>query len=209
MTNQNRPVYRYPPRSHASTCRCERCLPFRGRQGAAGVIDNYGIIGPLFVVYLIVVVTCFWPVLVWHGQTDTGGWRWDIHSTVAELTYVGVIAFIVLMCWFGAWSAKPPRPPKGRLRVEATLQPSFSSLPPEPPPAPSCQHLNAVMVLNFTNDEILAWLCPHCDTRLPEDFGRLRRPCCGTPHGLWHLNNCRYFSEWLDITGQNGSRDRS
>jgi uncharacterized membrane protein len=51
---------------------------------------DYGIIGPLLLVIAVVAVLGFWPAMVWHGQTDTGGWRWDIHSTIGCLVWWGL-----------------------------------------------------------------------------------------------------------------------
>ncbi len=129
--NGNRPVYRYPPRSHADSCRCPRCEPFR-RQAKGGpayqYIDRNGIIGPAILVIGGIILTCFWPVLVWHGEGGVTGtdWRWDIHSTIAELVYLGSVSFVIFLCWLGSRPAKTAVPAKGRLGVEATPQPPAS-----------------------------------------------------------------------------------
>ena len=91
----NQPIYRRP-RSHSYACRCPRCTP----QGDA--VSRYGIIGPVLLFGGIAAVIGFWPAMVWHGYTATGGWRWDIHSTVAELAYWGVIGFVAGLIALGS-----------------------------------------------------------------------------------------------------------
>src|SRR5512146_3590512 len=83
--------------------------------------NDYGIIGPGLLIVFAVALIGFWPVMVWHGYGGPTGndWRWDIHSTIAEGAYLGVVGFIVLMCWLGSRPAQIA-PPQGRLRVEAT-----------------------------------------------------------------------------------------
>ena len=139
----------------------------------------------------------FWPVMVWHGEGGPTGtdWRWDIHSTVAEAVYLGVVGFVVLMAWLGNRPAGRLRPPKGRLRVEATTPEQLA-----PPPAsiivtpPSCCHLDAVPV-DLSTGERVAWWCEACETQLDEDFGRLVRPCCGSAPGTPHVYNCPNWKE--------------
>jgi hypothetical protein len=94
----NKPVYRYPPRSHASTCRCDRCLPFRPRPGAWGTIERYGIIGPALLWGGIIAVAGFWPAMAWHGEGGPTGtaWRWDIQSTIGCLIWWGVLLTVIL-----------------------------------------------------------------------------------------------------------------
>lgn len=88
MSNQL--VYRYRPRSHAPQCRCPRWVRVQPPKG------DWGIIGPGLLIIAVVAVIGFWPAMVWHGYTDTGGWRWDIHSTIAELVYWGIILAVVI-----------------------------------------------------------------------------------------------------------------
>jgi hypothetical protein len=76
---------------------------------ASGPSGGYGIIGPALLVIGVVAVLGFWPAMVWHGYTDTGGWRWDVHSTVAEAVYFGVAGFVVLMAWLGRRGGERPR----------------------------------------------------------------------------------------------------
>ena len=76
-----------------------------------------------FVIPFVIMIAGFWPAMVWHGEGGPTGtaWRWDIHSTIAELVYAGVAGFIVFLCWAGNRPLKTTRPPKGRLPVEATV----------------------------------------------------------------------------------------
>ena len=191
MTNSNRPVYRYPPRSHAYSCRCDRCAQFYSQRSASSDLITFD-------------MGCLGVLLAFGAVSAIGGWVAANHSAILSALPVvgaGVVILCAVICAVVLLNRRAVRPPKGRLRVEAVPEYASPSLPLAPQP-PACQHLNAVMVLNFTEDEILAWLCPHCDTELPEDFGKVRRPCCGTPHGLWHLDNCPHYREWRDITGQ-------
>ena len=87
----NQPIYRN--RNHAYSCRCGRCPQSRPTE--------WGIIGPAIGIFFVVAIFGFWPAMVWHGYTDTGGWRWDIHSTIGELVYFGVLAFLALLVWLG------------------------------------------------------------------------------------------------------------
>jgi len=174
----NRPVYRYAPRSHVYNCPCNRCVQVRERNKG-----DWGGIGTVFLICLIVMVVGFWPAMVWHGQNATGGWRWDVHSTIGCCIWWG--SWLIVVFAFGVSNksarGRPPRPPKGRLPVE--VMPYGSSWrPPAPQPKPSgCRHLNAVPWWNR---------CPDCDEQLPEDFGRGMRPCCGTPPGADHGAAC-------------------
>lgn len=108
----NQPVYRRP-RSHAYSCRCPACAP------KGDFVARNGILGPGFAILCLVAVIGFWPAMVWHGYTDTGGWQWDVHSTIAEAVYFGIFAFIALLCWADHKPPRTARPPRGRLNVEA------------------------------------------------------------------------------------------
>jgi len=110
----NQPVYRYPPRSHASSCRCDRCLPFRPRPGAGGTIERYGLIGPLLLWGGIIAVTGFWPAMVWHGEGGPTGtaWRWDIHSTIGCLIWWGLVIIpLAAAVLRGRYRSRHPQPP--------------------------------------------------------------------------------------------------
>ena len=50
-------------------------------------ITRNGIIGPGILIGFAVLLVGFWPALAWHGHTATGGWRWDIHSTIGCLIW--------------------------------------------------------------------------------------------------------------------------
>jgi hypothetical protein len=169
----NRPVYRN--RSHAYSCRCPQC----SKPG------DYGLIGPLVLIFFAVALVGFWPAMVWHGYTDTGGWRWDIHSTVAEGVYVGVIAFIGVLAWAGNKQPEPVAPK------------AVTELRPPPPsvcvPAPRlCLHPGAVKVNSSVYPDLTyrCW-CPGCGTGLPAAF---RWACCGAAPGSEpgdsHTYNC-------------------
>ena len=122
----NQPVYRYPPRSHASTCRCPRCLPFRPRPGAGGTIERYGLIGPLLLWGGIIAVIGFWPAMVWHGEGGPTGtaWRWDIHSTIGCLIWWGLVIIpLAAAVLRGRYRSRHPQPPA-------------QVAPPHPAPAP-------------------------------------------------------------------------
>ena len=62
-----------------------------------------GILFPLLGITFAVLLVGFWPAMVWHGYGGPTGndWRWDIHSTVAELAYFGVIGFIAALIFLG------------------------------------------------------------------------------------------------------------
>ena len=177
----SQPVYRRP-RSHSYACRCPKCTP----QG--GVVERYGIIGPLAVFGGIAFLIGFWPALVWHGYTDTGGWRWDIHSTIGVLAYWGVIAFLAFLVWIGnslEKTAPPPRLPEGYIPPPAA-----------PPAAPACRHRGAVPVDHLLGGKPWAYWCEECGTQLDPD-SRLPMPaanpaprCCGAPPGAGHWGNC-------------------
>ena len=205
---------------HPDGCRCPGCLPGQyvmrpaapprlrqnntvqrrtSRPPQRNTGGDAGIIGPVILIGGIVFLTLCWPALVWHGYGGPMGtdWRWDIHSTIACLVYWGVLIFIAGMIWLGNKPAKHPRPPKGRLQVEATPQPpvSSASTAPQPVPVPQpplCLHLNAVKVPSVLDRSLIyrCW-CPDCDpdckAPLPANF---RRPCCGTEPETPHLWNC-------------------
>lgn len=106
----------------------------------------------------IFLVFC-WPAIVWHGYTDTGGWRRDIHSTVAVAVWLGLVAFIAGLIWLGNRSPRPARRPVTPDR-----------LPPPPTSVaarPVCRHGGKVPVDLFTGERV-AYLCPDCDTQLDE-----------------------------------------
>jgi hypothetical protein len=121
---------------HPDGCRCSGCIPARQvvirqeypspgpprtpqqhprkpspRKQSAG---DYGIIGPLLLIVIPVILVGFWPVMVWHGYGGPTGndWRWDIHSTVAESVYIGLIALFSLLIWAVNRPPKLPRAPR-------------------------------------------------------------------------------------------------
>lgn len=141
---------------------------------------EWGIIGPAIGIFFAVLIFGFWPVLIMHGQTDTGGWRWDIHSTFAEAAYLGCVAFSGVLIWAGN---RKPRP---------VMPKAITELRPPPPsvcvPAPLCLHLGAVKVDSVTDRSVVyrCW-CPDCEAELPANWRRL---CCATEPGAAHVYNC-------------------
>jgi len=122
---------------------------------------DWGIAVPALLITFAVALVGFWPAMVWHGYTDTGGWRWDIHSTIAEAVYFGVIGFTAGLVALGNRDS----------RRAVTVTPDR---PPPPPPSvvadSACKHPRAVRVENITNpDETVAYLCPDCDSQLDEE----------------------------------------
>ena len=187
----NQPVYRYPPRSHAATCRCPRCAPFRGRPLQSGA---------WIWVAIPVVAGIFWvvsaPLRIWHTVGRDGQIDPDTATYIAYGIPVGAI--VLLMVFASIRATGKQRPPKGRLRVEAT---TVSQL--KPPPAsvcvapPICLHRNAVRVESTVSPAVtLENWCPDCDAALGVNF---RRSCCSTPPGSrpgdGHLYNCPHRKE--------------
>jgi hypothetical protein len=48
----------------------------------------------IIVLMILMAATC-WPAFIWHGYTATGGFRWDVHSTIACCIWWGFL-FILL-----------------------------------------------------------------------------------------------------------------
>lgn len=155
---------------------------------------DWGIAVPFFAGLMVVALVGFWPAMVWHGYGGPTGndWRWDIHSTIAEAVYFGVIGFVAALVVAGnrparpAFQAPPAMPPAGPPpRPRKTVQ------------APACLHLEAVPVDNLLGGEPWAWLCPlppeGCGERLPAEHGRPARPCCRSAPGTAHQYNCPHL----------------
>ncbi len=79
-----------PPGRHPNWCNCAGCRrdiaefeskQFKGTVGVAAAVIAFALLG-------------FWPAIVWHGQNDMGGWRWDVHSTVACMVWWGILASV-------------------------------------------------------------------------------------------------------------------
>ncbi len=189
------PVYRRP-RSHAYSCRCPRC--------AAPPAGGWGIIAPAVLIIGAVAVLGFWPAMVWHGTSDTGGWRWDVSSTIAcAIWWTLVLGPILVAAVTGVSKGRarcpgqrpapvqvPPSVPEAKeaLDLDAAGAPR--------PAAPACQHLHAVRAESILDPrETRAYWCGECGTRLPEEFGYLLRPCCGTPPGGPHWGTCPQAAE--------------
>jgi hypothetical protein len=164
---------------HPEGCRCPGCLPrqyvikpaapgrppvgayrnrpartFRQppqRRGSDG--KGWGVVIGLALLAVFLV----WPGWAWHGQTATGGYRWDGESTAAMLIWWGILAFWLIVAGLvrqaNAKRAKPQPPPQIR----------------QAPPA--CLHRNAVRVESALDaDKTLAWWCPDCETQLGAGF---------------------------------------
>jgi hypothetical protein len=156
-----KPVYRYPPRSHTASCPCPRCAQCRKRPSPS---SDLMAMDAFFVVCIVLAVIGFWPAMVWHGYTDTGGWRWDIHSTIGCSVWWGLSVLCILLAVADKKAKRSPRPPEGRLRVEATLPPM-----PAAQASPVCFHRAAVPV-DLSTGERVAWWCPDCETQLDPGF---------------------------------------
>jgi hypothetical protein len=154
-------------------------------RNTGGGIADWGIVewGGIF---LVTITVLGWPAMVWHGYGGPTGndWRWDIHSTIAEGVYLGIIAFIVFLVRLGSRAPAnvAPKAPPSPLPVA----------PPAPEPArPACRHVNAVKVESLDKTEVYRCWCPDCDpdceNPLPANF---RRPCCGTEPGNPHWYSC-------------------
>lgn len=153
---------------------------------------DYGIIGPGLLIIGVIAVVGFWPAMVWHGQTDTGGWRWNIDSTIGCCVWWSftvlplVIAAIVDVhrkrkAIMAQYTAQEALARAEQLAAEAEKVPEH----------PACQHLDAIRVeSSLDRNKTLAYWCPDCEAQLGEDFGRLMRPCCGTPAGTDHWRTC-------------------
>jgi len=186
-----KPVYRNPPKSHVAWCPCDRCVQCRNRPSpSSGLIGfDMGCFAVILVIVGIGALIGFLSRLPGFLSRLTGETWWTIGVCAAALVLIGFVA--------RAASTRAVRPPKGRLKVEATPQPGAPSVIVAPPP-PICLHLNAVPV-DLSTKERVAWLCPACNEGLPLEFARLRRPCCGTPPGTQHYGTCPHFSEWMEL----------
>lgn len=157
-------------------------------RSTGGGVADYGVIGPAAFIIGIIAVAGFWPAMAWHGTTDTGGWRWDIHSTIGCLIWWGVIIFLLGLAVYANREVKPAGPPPQPDRWREN--PAYRQAPPVPvpPPAPARGHLRAVKV-DSVPDPALIWCCwcPDCEAELPAGF---RRACCGTGPETPHLWNC-------------------
>jgi hypothetical protein len=152
---------------------------------------NPGVIGPLLVIAGAVALLGFWPAMVWHGQTATGGWRWDDRSTAACCIWWAACALFFVLGWANEQGKhRLPPPPPVRTPV-----------PPGPSPLPACAHGDAVRVGSVLDeDETVAWWCPACETRLDAGFAppsRLLRSCCRTDPATPHWYRCpQWTREW-------------
>lgn len=198
--------------THPEGCRCPGCLPgqyvmrsnrpARNRQASAGRNRNapsgsWGILVPFFAAMMFAV----WPYAVWHGCKYGGGsglsgcgaeseWVWNGQTWAACGVWWGLIVLPFAVALVGSAAKKRAvRPPKGRLRVEAT---TVSQLKPPPAsvcaPGPICLHRNAVKVDSSVVPGLIwqCW-CPDCEEPLPANW---KRPCCGTEPESPHWYSC-------------------
>lgn len=209
--------------THPEGCRCPGCLPgqyvmqpnrppaarastsARNRSQSSGGGAGIGILIPLFLAFLFIA----WPYCVWHGCKYGGGqdlsgcgaeseWVWNARSWAACGIWWGLLAAgFAAAVIAGGVKPRRVRPPKGRLRVEATVPasgPPMTQMPPAPPFNRPCLHLNAVKVDSVLNRTLVycCW-CPGCETELPASF---RLPCCGTEPETPHAYNCPQAVKW-------------
>ena len=76
-----------------NTCRCGRTPKDPPGHALTPRGNGPSTIGPGL---LFILVSC-WPAIFWHGQAKTGGWRWDIHSTVACSVWWGSILLAAIL----------------------------------------------------------------------------------------------------------------
>ena len=96
--NSNRPINS----NHGDAYQCRCGSVFCPRCGkSARDREGWGVIEPLLLIGGAIAVFGFWPAFVVHGQTDTGGWRWDVHTTIACGVWWGVIALFTFIIWAG------------------------------------------------------------------------------------------------------------
>lgn len=153
----NRPVYRHPAGSHAYSCRCDRCLPFKSRNSS---------VGAWFWGFLVFIGVAFWPSIALHGHARTAAsWAW--YGTIG----LAVAVFLAMVTVEQARKQRPKPVPASK--------PAMSSLPPAASFS-SCVHDRAEPV---DNDALgrLAWLCPDCGTQLGQDWEPPAPPVAGVP----------------------------
>ena len=102
MSNPDRPVYRYPPRSHAYSCRCPRCAPFKGRPMQSGA----------WIWVAIPVAAGIWwialaPLHIWHVIGADGKEHPDAATWIA---YGACGGLVVLLLMFFSIRAAGKRP---------------------------------------------------------------------------------------------------
>jgi hypothetical protein len=160
----------HPPAPRSS---CRRPRSYRSAPGG-GIIARYGIIGPAFVIILTVMITGFWPAMVWHGEGGPTGtaWQWDVRSTIGCCIWWGFL----LLCGTGAVASRKlgghylNNGPAPGADVSPLPDPPMQDLPGPTMAPPSCQHPGAVPVNNILTGKLEAWLCPDCETQLDPGF---------------------------------------
>jgi len=213
---------------HPDGCRCSGCIPapqvaIRQEYPSSGPpstpqqrhrkpsprkqsAGDWGIAIPAFLIIGLGWLVLCWPAIFAHGYTETGGWRWDIHSTYACAAWWGFLAVSSLLGWAGHRASKPvaappvkpaspgppPRPQAAPACYCASCMagvPCSGRMAVSPPGPPACRHLHAVPV-DLSTGERAAYWCEQCETQLDESFGRFRRFCCGTEPGDPHWHSC-------------------
>ena len=179
-TGYQAPVYRSTPRTHAYSCRCNRCAQFYRQRNSSGLIGfDLG---------------CLAVLLVCAAISGIASWVAANHAAIVRNLPVIIAAPALLtltVCVVVIVNRREgKRPPRGRLQVEA--------VPPAMPPAPSpprprpvqappvCVHANTTSVNeNFgplrEPGRLVAWLCLDCGTQLDPGF----RSAELTPDATW------------------------
>jgi hypothetical protein len=161
------PVYRYPPRSHAFSCRCRRCAPFYRQRSGDGLLRlDLGCLGVLLVCGAVS------GVVGWVSADHAAILRaLPVAGTVAALAAITVVAVVYLNrrearrlpagpVLPGSW----PAPAAGLSPEDELLALSLELAAARP----ACNHVTAVPVTAARDDlGILAWWCPRCETQLP------------------------------------------
>ena len=117
--------------------------------------SDWGVAIPAFLIIAFGWLILCWPALVAHGYTDTGGWRWDIHSTEACAAWWGALCLFTGI----AWASR---------RFPADKAPPAPALP-HPEARRACRHLRAVPIDLYTGERVAYW-CEQCHTQLDPGF---------------------------------------
>jgi hypothetical protein len=114
----NAPVYRTTPRSHAYSCRCSRCAPFYRQRSNSSSLITFDL-------------GCLVVLLVFAAIGGIASWVAANHAAIVKNlpVIIGAPALLALIiCVVVLVNRREgKRPPKGRLRVEATSPPDGQS----------------------------------------------------------------------------------
>ncbi len=179
MTNRPAPV---PPGRHPNWCRCAGCRrdiaefesrQFKGTVGVAAAVIAFALLG-------------FWPAIVWHGQNDMGGWRWDVNSTIACSIWWGVLLSPFLAAGIAGARKKrllrPVRPPTA-VAEALSIADAIGEQPVQQDPSP-CRHPRAVPVTDVLGERV-AWLCPDPPQGCGAQLDPGERSAELSPHAGW------------------------